>query len=100
MSRADAVLAQVAAGMQDRERIREVLEDSLRQDFDEANAPHILIDIASAIDQANQPGISPAHWETVGTRLLHTLECYARAALTAKAEDDIAQDDDEDELEK
>lgn len=95
MTRDDQIRATVAAGMQDCDAIRKVLTDSIRASIREGDESHILIDIAAAIDQANQPGISPAHWETVGTRLLHTLERYARAALTAKAEDDLPQPDDE-----
>lgn len=95
MTRDDQILATVAAGMQDCYAIREALENSIKSAFDEGDASHILIDIASAIDEANQDGISPAHRETVGTLLLHTLERYARAALTAKADDDLPQPDDE-----
>lgn len=95
--RADKVLAQVAAGMQDSEVIREALNDVIRESIREGYESHIMIDIASAIEEASREGISQAHWETVGTRLLHRLERYARAALTEKAIDDIAQDDDEDD---
>ena len=95
MSRADKVLAQVAAGMQDSGVIREALQDSIAGAWHEGDESHILIDIAAAIEEANIPGITPAHWETVGTRLLHTLERYARAALTAAAEIDTPQPDDE-----
>ena len=95
MTRDDHIRATVAQGMQDSEVIREALEDLIKSAFDEGDASHILIDIASAIGEANQDGISHAHWETVGTRLLHTLERYARAALTAKADDDLPQPDDE-----
>ena len=97
MTRDDQIRATVAAGMQDSDAIREALSDSIKAAFREADESHILIDIASAIASANQPEISQAHWETVGTRLMHTLERYARAALTAKAEDDIEQDDDDPE---
>ena len=95
MNRADKVLAQVVAGMQDYYAVREVLADSVKKSLVEGDESHILIDIASAISEANQPGISPAHWETVGTRLLHTLERYARAALTDAAEIDTPQEDEE-----
>lgn len=95
MSRADKVLAQVAAGMQEHDKVFEALEDSLRTSLRNLDSSHILIDIASAISEANQPGVSPAHWETVGTRLLHTLERYARAALTEAAEIDTPQDEEE-----
>lgn len=100
MTRSDRVLAQVAAGMKDCAVIREALEDSIKTAFDNADSSHILIDIASAIEEADRPGIfvSPAHWDTVAARLLHRLERYARAALTAKAEDDIPQEDDEDDV--
>lgn len=97
MNRADKVLSQVAAGMQDSGVIREALTDSIRASIREGDESHILIDIASAIEEANLPGISPAHWETVGTRLLHTLERYARAALTEAAESDVPLEDEEDE---
>ena len=97
MTRDDQILATVAAGMQDSDVIGDVLEDSIRASIREGDESHILIDIASAIEEANRPGISQAHCETVGTRLLHTLERYVRAALTAKAEDDIEQDDDDPE---
>ena len=95
MTRDDQILATVAAGMRDYDRIHEALEDSIQASFREGDRSHILIDIASAIEEASIPGISHAHWETVGTRLLHTLERYARAALTAKANDDLPQPDDE-----
>lgn len=95
MSRADKVLAQVAAGMQDYYAVREVLADSVKKSLVEGDESHIMIDIASAISEANQPGVSPAHWETVGTRLLHTLERYARAALTEAAESDIPLSEEE-----
>ena len=95
MTRDDQIRATVAAGMQDSDVIGDVLEDSIRASIREGDESHILIDIASAIASANQPEISQAHWETVGTRLLHTLERYARAALTAKADDDLPQPDDE-----
>lgn len=95
MTRDDQIRATVAAGMQDSEKVYEALEESIKSAFDEGDESHILIDIASAIASANQPEISQAHWETVGTRLLHTLERYARAALTAKADDDLPQPDDE-----
>ena len=95
MTRDDQIRATVAAGMQDSGVIREALQDSIAGAWHEGDESHILIDIASAIASANQPEISQAHWETVGTRLMHALEKYARAALTAKAEDDTPQPDDE-----
>lgn len=97
MTRSDKIAAQVAAGMQDCEVIREALEDSIKASFDEGDRSHILIDIAAAIEKASQPGISQDHWATVGTRLLHSLQCYARVALTAAAESDISLDDDEED---
>lgn len=95
MTRDDKVRALVAQRMGDFDAILESLEDSIKSSFNEGDASHALIDIAAAIVEASQPGISQAHWETVGTRLLHTLERYARAALTARAEDDTPQPDDE-----
>lgn len=97
MTRDDKVRALVAQRMGDYDAIREALEASIRASFDEGDASHALIDIAGAIVEASQPGVSQAHWETVGTRLLHSLERFARAALTTAAEDETPEDDDEED---
>ena len=102
MTRDDQIRATVAAGMQDSDAIREVLTDSIRESIREGDESHILIDIASAIESASrdEPFASLGYRQATAMRLLDSLECYARAALTAKAEDDIAQDDDEEDTEQ
>jgi hypothetical protein len=97
MTRDDKVRALVAQRMGDSDAIREALEASIKGSFKEGDASHILIDIASAIESGSQPGVSQAHWEGIATRLLHSLERYARAALTAEAEDETPEDDENDE---
>lgn len=94
MNRADAVLAQVAAGMQDSGVIREAIADAIRAAFREGDEAAIIADIAHHVAEASG-GVTHATRESHAFRLLRAMETYARAALTAKAEDDIAQDDDE-----
>lgn len=87
MIRSDRVLAQVAAGMQDSDAVLEAIK---------SDRENVLQFVATAISSANAEGVTPARWETIGTRLMHHLERYARAALTEAAEIDIPLDDEED----
>ena len=91
MTRDDHIRATVAYGMRDCYAIREALSDSIRAAFREGNESAILIDIASMISEA----AILDDWDSVSPRLAYVLECHARAALTAKAEDNTPQPDDE-----
>lgn len=97
MSREGAVLFLVAQRMQDADEIRKSLADSIAASIRDGDESHILIDIANAIREVNRSDSVPAQWETVATRLLYSLERYARAALTAAAEDETPEDDEDDE---
>ncbi len=97
MTRDDQIRATVAAGMQDSATILEVLEDWTDAMRREGGTNLILQDIASAIESAarDEPFTSLGYRQATAMRLLDSLECYARVALTAKAEDDTPQPDDE-----
>ena len=95
MNRADAVIGLVAQRMGDHQAIFDALFHAACNARREGADDPILIDIASALASASDDGISQAHRETIATRLLHTLERYARAALTKAAESDIPMDDEE-----
>ena len=96
MSRADKVLAQVAAGMQDSGAIREAIADAIRAAFRDGDEPSIIADIAHHVAEASN-GVTQAHRESHAHRLLNAMERHVRVVLTEKAEDDIAQDDEEDD---
>ena len=94
MSRADKVLAQVAAGMQDSGVIRKAIADAIRAAFREGDQAYIIADIAHHVAEASI-GVTQAHRDSHAHRLLNAMERYARAALTEAAEIDIALDDEE-----
>lgn len=96
MSRADKVLAQVAAGMQDSGVIREAIVDAIQTALREGDESSFIADIAHYVAESSN-GVTQARRESNAHRLLNTMERHVRAELTAKAEDDIAQDDDEDD---
>ncbi len=95
MNRADKVLAQVAAGMQDSGVICEALQDWTDAIRREGGTNTLLHEIAYAVAESSMDGVTQAHRETLANRLLATLERYARVVLTDKAEDDLPQPDDE-----
>lgn len=91
----DQIRATVAQGMCNSETVADVLDLSFYAAHKNAETHPMLHDIASAISSASEEGITQAHRETIATRLLHTLEGYARTALTENAESDTPQPDDE-----
>lgn len=94
MSRADKVLAQVAAGMQDSGVIREAIVNAIQTAFREGDESSFIADIAHHVSEASN-GVTQAHRDSHAHRLLNAMERYARAALTEAAESDIPQDDEE-----
>lgn len=95
MTRDDQIRATVAAGMQDSTAIFEVLEECAMRSWSMGDNCPVLSDIAHEVSEACMDGVSQAHREALAIRLLNSLERYARAALTAKADDDLPQPDDE-----
>lgn len=94
MTRDDHIRATVAAGMQDSGVIREAIAAVVEEAFRKGDQAYIFADIAHHLASASASA-SHAHREFRAMRLFNTLETYARAALTAKAEDDLPQPDDE-----
>lgn len=93
--RADKVQAQVAAEIQDSGAICEAITDAIKAAFHDGDEASIIADIAHHVAEVSMD-VTQAHRDSHAHRLLNAMERYARAALTEKAEDDIAQDDDED----
>lgn len=92
--RADKVLAQVAAGTQDSGVIREAIADAIKAAFREGDDSSIIADIAHHVAEVSMD-VTQAHRDSRAHRLLNAMERYVRVVLTDKAEDDIAQDDEE-----
>lgn len=99
MTRSDRVLAQVSAGMQDSGEIREAITDAIKAAFREGDEPGLIADIAHLVAESGVDAecFSGHHRDWIAIRLLNAMERYARAALIAKAEDDIAQDDEDED---
>jgi len=94
MNRADKVQAQVAAEIQDSGAICEAITDAIKAAFHEGDEASIIADIAHHVAEASN-GVTQAHRESHAHLLLNAMERYVRVVLTEKAEDDIAQDDEE-----
>ena len=93
MTRDDHIHATVAAGMQDSEAILEALQDWMDAMRREGGTNSILADIAHHVAETSFAG--DGRRDLHSYRLLAEMETYARAALTAKADDDLPQPDDE-----
>ena len=94
MTRDDHIRATVAAGMQDSGVICEAISDAIKAALRDGDEAAIIADIAHHVAEASG-GVTHATRESHAFRLLRAMETYARAALTAKAEDDLPQPDDE-----
>lgn len=95
MTRDDQIRATVAAGMQDSGEIFDAMQSSARIEKLESGTNSVLFDISLSLAEAAMEGTTESHRQTLAIRLLNTLESYARAALTTKADDDLPQPDDE-----
>jgi hypothetical protein len=95
MTRDDHILATVAAGMQDSEKVYDALSYAMSVARRKAGPDPMLIDIAHEIAAARSPDTDNSRRLRIAACLLETLDEYALAAITAEAESDTPQPDDE-----
>lgn len=94
MTRDDQIRATVAAGMQDSGVIREAVADAIRAAFREGDESSFIAEIAHYVAESSNGG-TQSHRESNAHRLLNAMERHVRAVLTATAETDTPQPDDE-----